>query len=226
MSNNKQKILIIIGSPAYKKSVSYIFAEHIANLLGQEDYEIKLIFATKILSSKHQENRLLEYSDMADKIILFTPVYVDSLPYPVIRVLELLWQYRINYGKIRSSFYVVSTCGHPDSSRADLVVETCRIFTKKASYSWKGALKLPKGSFVKHMFRKKNKFAYKNKFKALELVAQSIKEDNVISSEAQQLADKTFLSEKQFFKLAAVIKKHQARIRGGLKAYYNKPFET
>jgi len=74
-----------------------------------------------------------------DIIGLFTPLYVDTLPYPVIRFLEELAD---NHAPALAGkrFFVISGCGFPDLSLFEPLFGSCRCFARATGMTWLGGM--------------------------------------------------------------------------------------
>lgn len=144
------RTLLLIGSPKPGKSASRTFAEAMGSRLEVRGCETSV---ARAVSSFHDDARLAEplaEIAAADLVVLSFPVYVDSLPAPVLRLLES-WAAAVADSSMpprRRHLAVLTQCGFPESSHCQVAVETCRLFAAKTSVAWAGSLAFGMGGSV------------------------------------------------------------------------------
>ena len=82
------RALLLIGSPKPTASASASFAEAVGQRLEARGWTVQ---TERILPTFRHEERmdsLLDVLAESDRVVLSFPVYVDSLPAPVLRLLE------------------------------------------------------------------------------------------------------------------------------------------
>ena len=83
-----QRALMLIGSPRSHKSNSNSLGGYLVEQLRTLEIETETVYLYTLLRSAERMQALFDSIDAADLIVLVFPLYVDSLPAPVIEVLE------------------------------------------------------------------------------------------------------------------------------------------
>ena len=83
----------------------------------------------------------------ADLVVLAFPVYWDSLPSPVVQLLEA-WAPRLTHESMPSSarLAVLTQCGFPEEAHCRVAVEICQRFAENTGITWAGALAFGPGA--------------------------------------------------------------------------------
>ena len=89
MTTNK-KALLLIGSPKGEKSTSASLGNYLTSKLEEFGMISEIGFIHRLVNREEKIQSLFEMIDTADLIILSFPLYVDSLPAPVIKAMELI----------------------------------------------------------------------------------------------------------------------------------------
>ena len=92
---------------------------------------------------------MLDSIDDADLAVLAFPLYIDSLPAPVIACLEQIAAHR----KGRSSagrFAAFVNSGFPEPSQNDVALAICSEFARQSGFAWMGGLALGGGEGLVH----------------------------------------------------------------------------
>jgi hypothetical protein len=139
--------LVIGGSPRGSRSSSASLGRY---LLAQLKFHGVRVETTEIVESKRTERgmeELLAAADRADLVVLSFPLYVDSLPAPVIRTLEGLSARRGLATATRGTqrFTAIVQCGFPEVRHNYTALAICRQFAREAGYVWAGGLALGGG---------------------------------------------------------------------------------
>lgn len=87
--------------------------------------------------------------DAADLVTLAFPIYVDTLPAPVIEALERLVAYRQLHGSSRlQRFTAIANCGLPEVGHTAVGLANCEVFARRAGFVWAGSLALGSGEII------------------------------------------------------------------------------
>lgn len=98
-------------------------------------------FEAKKTLHHDQEERLLFALDRAELFVLATPLYIDSLPYPVIHALEAIARHR-RQGAAPCRFAAIVNSGFPEAKQSDLALRMCGVFAREAKLEWASGLAL------------------------------------------------------------------------------------
>jgi hypothetical protein len=83
----------------------------------------------------------LEKLEAADLVVLAFPLYVDSLPAPVIAALEKIAAQRLGRST-RQRFTAIANCGFPEASHNAPALAICSEFARQSGFAWAGSLAL------------------------------------------------------------------------------------
>jgi hypothetical protein len=151
--------------------------------------------------------RLASALQEVDVVALATPLYVDSLPGPVTRALEVLARQRAGLGRPGPRFLAIVNSGFPESVHNDTALAICRLFAAETGLDWIGGLALGGGGMLagKPLAEQGGRTA--RVVRSLALTADAIARGLPVPCEAQRieppipawlyrfLADLTFLNE-------------------------------
>lgn len=146
--------LILVGSPKGRSSASWMLGSRLAGGLRDRGVTIHDIMLHQELRSEGGTGRLLGLLDSSDLVVLAFPLYVDSLPAPLTRLLELSAKRRsrsADSGNPRLA--VLVQCGFPEAHQCDTAVGICRRFAESSGMRWAGALAMGMGGALEGDFK-------------------------------------------------------------------------
>jgi hypothetical protein len=131
--------------------------------------------------------------DAADLVLLAFPLYVDSLPAPVIEALERIAAHQAGQ-TTRKLFAVIANCGFPEAEHNATALAICATFARQAGFAWAGSLSLGAGEGMVHgaPLNEMDGRAIVLK-KALDLAAEALARGEAIPPAAQALWAKPFI---------------------------------
>jgi len=144
-----RSVLVLGGSPRGERSTSASIGRYLITRLATHGVcaDTMEIYAAQRTPEKVAS--LLAATDQADLIVLSFPLYVDSLPAPVIRMLERIAAHRRHEAPGTRSgaqrFMAVVQCGFPEVGHNDTALAICRAFAREAGFTWAGGLALGGG---------------------------------------------------------------------------------
>jgi len=86
--------LLLIGSPKAGASASLSLGQYLVDRLGDKGMATEVMAVGKMLKSSATAQELCAAVDAADLVVLASPLYVDSLPAPVTKALEMIAEHR------------------------------------------------------------------------------------------------------------------------------------
>ncbi len=95
MTSNK-RVLLLIGSPKGEKSTSASLGNYLISKLEEFGMISEKLFIHRLVNREEKLQELSQIIENVDLIILTFPLYVDSLPAPVIKAMESIKENRIN----------------------------------------------------------------------------------------------------------------------------------
>lgn len=132
----RSKLILINGSPR-KKGTSFSFCRTLAQLAEDYGYQAEIVHGIDYFDGKESVEQLRDKLEAADTVCLSLPLYVDTLPYPAIWLLEQLEQNSNLQGK---GFFALSQCGFPDYTLLTPSLTSCRLFAETVGMKWLGGL--------------------------------------------------------------------------------------
>lgn len=132
------KLLLFMGSPR-KNGTSFSFARTFKLLTESRGNEAEIIPIYDYFNGKRDWGELENLLSGSAIIGLISPLYVDSLPYPVIWFLEKLSaDFR---GELKGkNFFALGQCGFPDTTMLEPLLGSCRLFAQTTEMNWLGGL--------------------------------------------------------------------------------------
>jgi multimeric flavodoxin WrbA len=147
-----RRALLLVGSPKTRKSASNSLGTYLFEQLAARSIETETVYLHLVLRSEEKSQALLESVDGADLVVLAFPVYVDSLPAPVIEALERIAAHRQGRPQSRPQlFTAIANCGFPEAAHTATPLAICKTFARQAGFAWAGGLALGGGGIVGDM---------------------------------------------------------------------------
>lgn len=144
-----QRALLLVGSPRLEKSSSSSLGSYLFEQLQQQGVETETIYLYKAINTAARMEALRDAIDRADLIVLAFPLYVDTLPAPVISVFEHVVTHCRK--KLKTTrFTAIVNCGFPEASQNANAIAVCAEFARSAGFEWMGGLPLGAGEGMVH----------------------------------------------------------------------------
>jgi len=186
-------VLILTGSPKDRNSASYMLASKLAEGLREHGAAVSDGMVHGGLRSEEGTRRLLDAVDASDLVVFAFPVYVDSLPAPLTRLLERIAEHRTLVAPAETPrLAVIVQCGFPESHQCDTAVDICRLFAERTGMRWAGALAMGMGGSVGGDFRKLPGGG-RNILQAIDMTSKSLANGGDIPEEATTLFAKPLM---------------------------------
>ena len=139
-----QRAVLLVGSPRTKKSTSASLGGYLFEQLAERGIQTETIQLYTSINSPERTKSMLAAIDGADLVVLAFPLYVDTLPAPVISALEKIAEHRKS-NRTPARFAAISNCGFPEAKHTDTALATCAEFARQNGFSWMGSLALGGG---------------------------------------------------------------------------------
>jgi hypothetical protein len=137
--------------------------------------------------------RLLDAVDGSDLVVLAFPLYVDSLPAPLTRLLERVAERRSRVASTGTPrLAAIVQCGFPEAHQCDAAVGICRLFAERSGKRWAGALAMGMGGSIGEDIRRLPGGG-KNILVALQMTAESLAKGDAVPAEAAALFAKPLM---------------------------------
>ncbi len=189
-----QRALLLVGSPRGQNSTSHSIGAYLMAQLATSGLQTETALLYPALNAPQKLDALLTQIASADLTLLSFPLYVDTLPAPVIYLLEQLAAHRTAHPNQGGSVAVLVNCGFPEWQHTENVLALCAEFAAQTGLHWLGALALGAGQgMVNGMPLHQIGGQVIPLKKALTLAAQSLAQGQPIPAEAQVLIEKPFV---------------------------------
>jgi multimeric flavodoxin WrbA len=220
-----QRALLLVGSPRTRKSTSNSLGSYLFEQLSKQNIQTETIYIHTTMRSAERTKALLEAVDAADLVLLAFPLYVDSLPAPVIEALERIAAHRQGQ-TTRKLFAAIANCGFPEAHHNDTSLAICATFARQAGFVWAGSLSLGAGEGMVHgaPLNEMDGRVIPLK-KALDLAAKALAKGNSIPQAAQDFIAKPFIPA-WLYRISGVFGwKQQAKHWGVEKSLKRQPYQ-
>ena len=191
-----KRALLLVGSPRTRKSTSNSLGGYLFDQLGKHNIQTETTYIHTTMYSAERTKAMLDAVDAADLVLLAFPLYVDSLPTPVMNALECIAAHRANQSptKPHQLFAAISNCGFPEPDHNATALAICENFARLTHFEWAGSLALGAGEGMVHgMPLNELDGRVIPLKKALDLAAESLARGMIIPQEAQALLAKPFI---------------------------------
>ena len=191
-----KQALLLVGSPKPAESTSESLGAYLFDDLEKRGVKTQTLHVTKAVRNDESVAELRAAVAAADLVVLSFPLYVDSLPAPAIRALELIAAERAGAAAAREpgaeakAFVTICQSGFPELDHNEVAVEICRNFAQAAGFEWAGGLILPAGGMLGGQPLAKMKGMMRTAVKALDLSAEALAAGRPVPDEAVRLMAK------------------------------------
>ncbi len=172
------RIVAINGSPKAKESVSGLLIEKMEELLA---VKIDVAQAVRLIRPEKAPETVLEtIAGMltADVLLLVFPLYVDSLPAPLIRLLTLLEQAAKSARAPLPKVYAICNCGFYEAEHARLALRMARHFALRSGFPWGYGIGIGCGGLAYALSNNMGKGPAATLYTALCTLGQAIRDNN------------------------------------------------
>ena len=226
-----RRVLLLVGSPRGRKSTSAALGGYLAGRLTAHGVPTETIQLYPALGSRERTRSLIEAVDAHDLIVLAFPLYIDSLPGPVTRALELIAARRSNAQPAgearRPAFAAIVNSGLPEAEQNQTALAICDQFARRAGFTWAGGLALGGGYSVVNGTPLDELGWRGNSIRAsLELTADSLASGNPIPDEAVRLMAKRRISKWMILLLGPIGWLLKARKYGTVRTLWRQPYKA
>lgn len=204
---SSKKLLILNGSPR-KNGTSASFGNTIKRLAEEQGNNAEILHIIDYFEKEKDIEKIKAKLAESDVICLVSPLYVDSLPYPVISFLENIKQ-QFKKELEEKYFFAIGQSAFPYVSCLDTLLGCCRCFSEAAGMKWLGGLGygggvMINGKPIESLGSKGRKIAL-----AFKLALENAFSEREIDERAQQLM--TFDLPRILSKPMAAFLNHKAR---------------
>lgn len=219
------KALLLIGSPKVTRSTSESLGTYLLDKIRERGVETEQMLITSALRTDNGVEGLLKALDRSDLIILAFPLYIDSLPYPVIKALELIAHHWRKTGVLgEKQFMAMCNCGFPEAEHTDTALAMCRQFARETGIEWAGGLGLGGGEAIDGRHLNDRGGMVKNVKRSLEITADALSRGEGVPGEAIKLMSRRLMPAWLYLLIGGFGWKKRARKYGAVAKMYDQPY--
>lgn len=141
-------VLVVNGSPKGRRGATHALAALLGERLVAHGAKVEERGVLRSLRTEEATEGLLGAIDEADLVVLAFPLYVDCLPAPLTRLLELVGERRGGRDHRAQRLVALVQCGFPEARHCAVATRICRLFAERAGMRWAGALQMGMGGAV------------------------------------------------------------------------------
>ena len=220
-----RRALLLVGSPKTHKSTSNSLGGYLFEGLDAQGIQTETIYLHTVLRSPARMQALLEALDQADLVTLAFPLYVDSLPAPVIEALERIAAHRQGRDSTQSKlFAAIANCGFPEAHHCATALAICEMFALQAGFEWVGGLALGGGEMVNGAALAEAGGMTIRIRKALELAAETLVQGQAIPDAAREMMAAPVIPHWGYRLMGGLGWLQRAKQFGALKQLRRKPY--
>jgi len=217
-----KRILFLIGSPKLEsESASAVIEKRFAKFLYKKSFEIKKINVVRSAKTEEDKKILLTMINNNDVLIFISPVYLDTVPSPVIETMQFLnnKKHLINGPK---KMLGISVCGYPEAFHNDTALRVYKCFAGHMGFVWVGGLGIAKGPAYVYARQILSMLGvYRNLEKSISLIVQALKDEETIPEEAVEIMKRSIIPDWLYTSIAILSAKMLA-IKDGVWNLYKR----
>jgi len=184
------KALLLVGSPGKLGSNSDRIGQYLLDRMADAGWDTDKECICAVVGDESKLSSVLDKMDSSDLIIFSFPLYVDSLPAPMIRFLERANDHRLAIKATGQRLMAVCQSGFPESHHNDYALRICSIFAADSGFRWAGGLSVGGGGAIGGRDLVESGGMLRHLRHALDLSAQAMVDGADVPPEAKELTNK------------------------------------
>ncbi len=182
-----RRALLLVGSPKPVGSISESLGSCLLERLAARGFATDVASIHAALACDGSVDALLATIDGCDLVVVSSPVYIGSLPAPVIKAFELVADHRRRVPPpAPQRLAAIANCGFPETIHTEVSLAVCRLFARDAGFIWMGGLALA-GAAAAEGRPAEQRGTTRNVVRALALAGDALAGDEPIPPEAAAL---------------------------------------
>lgn len=197
-SKGPGRALLIVGSPKVKSpSTSGALGSYVLEQLQQQGWTTESMTLRGNLLQGHDQAGFCTAVDRADLLLLAFPLYIDSLPFLMMKSLEVMaGHFAAAPPEHPKRLVAISNNGFPEAHHNAIALAICQQFARATGLTWAGGLAMGAGEALFSGLpiegpQRSGRPPVKHVKQALDLASTALAEGQVIPPEAVQLIAKS-----------------------------------
>ncbi len=192
--NGVKKVIALTGSTRGLKTASDSMINYLAEKLEGENINLKKFRAYQVFKEEKQIESILGELEDSELILICSPVYVHSLPYPLISLMEQMAEKTgREFWKGKKMVAIIHN-GYPEDIQRKAAITICENFAHEMGMEWLGGIGFGGSPIIDGRPLEEVGGFTKWMRKALDDISKSIKTGKGISEEARRCEKKHFPS--------------------------------
>jgi len=218
--------LLLVGSPKGQNSTSASLGNYLFDRLRIKGFETQMLLAHRAIRDQRSQEALRHSVAKADLMVLSFPLYIDCLPFPMIRALEIISeQTRRDHGRIQR-IAALANCGFPEAFHTETALAICGQFARETGRRWAGGLALGGGGVINGLPLGKIRRRARNVIRSLDLAADALAQNRDIPQEAVSLMARPLVPNR-IYRMVAATKFIRTALRfKQFSRLWQRPFDT
>jgi hypothetical protein len=223
--------LLLVGSPKAGRSASGALGEYLLDRLAHRGLTTEMMSVSKAYKSPAEAEALCAAVDAADLVVLASPLYVDSLPAPVMKMLEIVAEHRRQGDGAAPAaahgtpaLVAIVQSGFPEADHNAVALAICRAFACAAGLDWRGGLAMGGGGMTDGRPLGELGGMMRQRMRALDLAAAALAAGQAVPDEAVTLMSKLPIPAVLYRLMGDLGWRRQARSNGARRRLRARPF--
>ena len=218
--------LLLIGSPRGINSNSESLGGYLSARLRERGVPTFKIYVHASMATEQGHQQMLKAIGDSDLVIMSFPLYVDSIPSPVIAAMESIVAHRREDCDRPKKLVAIIQCGFPEALHNNTAMSIVKRFAKEAGMEWAGGLALGGGEVIGRKSLEDAGRMVRNICASLDMTATALANGEDVPEDAIKLMEKKVVPMWLYFFVGTRNWKKTAKENGAQGKLYNRPFST
>lgn len=225
MMVERKQVLLLVGSAKHPRSNSQALGSYLCQRLEAKGYHSETLLLSRAVGSEAGQDELLAATGRAGLIVLAFPLYVDSVPYLVVKAMELIAdQRRDRDGDETQRLVALANSGFPEAHHNDTALAICRRFAAEAGFQWAGGLALGGGEALGGQSPAERGGMARHVVEALDLAAAALARGEEVPPEAVEAMARPLVPARLYTWMGGLGWWLQARQHGAARRLRARPY--
>jgi multimeric flavodoxin WrbA len=218
------RVLLVVGSPQKERSTSFSLGTFLAERMKEKGAEVDSVLIYDLFPDEARFEEAWGKMRATELVIFASPVYVDSLPFPVVRFMERAYA-RAGPGSMAGKHFLgLANLAFSEKVQGEAAIRIMHEFSLDMGFAWAGGLILPQGAMIDGRRLDDLGGTARRVKDALQLTAEAIMSGNDTPREAKEMLAKP-MAPPWFYNLMSnrCFKKRAAK-NGARSKLYDRPY--
>ncbi len=144
----RNRVLLLTGSPQGAKSTSHALGNYLLRGLIQRGFESATLHVYGSLVSEAGRTAMLDAVRRGHLLLVSFPLYVDSLPALLVKAFDLILAQASTHPAGSQKLVAIANSGFPEPHQNHTALGMCRAFAREAGFNWAGGLPVGGGGMI------------------------------------------------------------------------------